>query len=150
MSANPDFSDLFSTLNAESVEYLVIGAHAVMYYTEPRFTKDIDVWVRPTRENAERVCRALARFGAPMMDVTLEDFTNPDLIYQIGVAPNRVDLMMGIVGVEFEEAWAGRVDSTYGDVPIHLIGKAELIRAKQASGRPQDLLDLDRLSLSQL
>ena len=145
MPANPDFCDLFRAFNEDSVEYLVVGAHAFFHYAEPRYTKDLDVWVRPSPENAERVFRALARFGAPMIDVTPESFTDPDLVYQIGVAPNRIDVMMGIAGVDFNTAWANRVESSYGGVPIHIISKQDLIQAKKASGRPQDLLDLDRL-----
>lgn len=149
MAINPDFRDLFSEFNAASVEYLVIGAHAVAYYAEPRYTKDLDVWVRPSADNAERVFRALTSFGAPMIGVTPASFADPELIYQIGVAPNRIDIMMGIAGVEFEQAWPNRVESTYGGVPIHLIGKADLIRAKQASGRAQDALDIQRLQSAQ-
>ncbi len=145
MATNPDFSDLFRTFSAAGVEYLVVGAHAVIQYAEPRFTKDLDVWVNPSPQNAERVYRALADFGAPLIDVTQESFTDPELIYQIGVAPNRIDILMGIAGVEFDEAWENRFESTYGGVPIPVIGKAELIRAKRASGRPQDLLDVERL-----
>jgi len=145
MAANPDFKDLFSIFNEESVEYLVVGAHAVILYAEPRHTKDLDVWVKPSPENAKRVCRALSRFGAPLENVAPGDFTDPELVYQIGVAPNRIDVMMGIAGVDFETAWVNKVDSTYDGVPIHVIGKADLIRSKKACGRPQDLLDVERL-----
>jgi hypothetical protein len=145
MPANPDFKELLSIFNDEGVEYLVAGAHAVMYHTEPRYTKDLDVWVNPTPENAARTFRALARFGAPLREATAKDFCDPDAIYQLGVAPNRIDIIMGIAGVSFTEAWADRVETTYAGVPICLMGKATLIKAKQASGRPQDLLDLEKL-----
>lgn len=145
MSVNPDFRDLFSEFNGEKVDYLVVGAHAVIFHSRPRFTKDLDVWVRPTPENAARVFRALAEFGAPMIDVTPESFTEPDLVYQIGVAPNRIDILMDISGVSFGEAWDSRVESTYGGVGIHIIGKEELLRAKRAAARPQDLLDVESL-----
>ena len=145
MGTNPDFSDLFSIFNDEAVEYLVAGAHAVMFHTVPRYTKDLDVWVNPTPENAERVYRALKRFGAPLEDVSVEDLQQPDLMYQIGVAPNRIDVMMGIAGVTFEEAWPDRVQSTYGGIAIQVLGRKTLVKAKRASGRPQDLLDADNL-----
>jgi len=145
MPANPDFKDLFKSLNAESVEYLVVGAHAVMFYAEPRFTKDLDIWVNPSPENAARVFRALSRFGAPLQGVKTRDFTDPKLIYQIGIAPNRIDIIMDIGPVEFADAWKNRVESTYGGVPIAIIGKRQLIKAKRAIGRPQDLLDTQRL-----
>jgi len=145
MAVNPDFRDLFSAFNDAGAEYLLVGAHAVAIYAQPRYSKDMDVWVRPTRENAERVFQALARFGAPLEGVTPEDFADPEMIYQIGVAPNRIDVIMAIAGVDFERAWTGRVEKTYGGVPIHVIGKADLVRAKKASGRPQDLLDVEAL-----
>ncbi|GEM_PF-145153 len=143
MAVNPDFRDLFSAFNDAGAEYLLVGAHAV--HTQPRYSKHMDAWVRPTRESAERVFRALARFGAPLEGVTPRDFADPEMIYQLGVAPNRIDVIMAIAGVDFEQAWTGRVETTYGGVPIHVIGKAELIRAKKASGRPQDLLDVEAL-----
>ncbi len=145
MPANPDFRDLFSILNEEGVEYLVAGAHAVIFHAEPRYTKDLDVWIRPSETNAARVYQALQRFGAPLSDIRPEDFTKPDLVYQVGVAPNRIDILMGVAGVDFASAWADRVESSYGGVPIHIMGKQSLIRTKKATGRPQDLLDVDRL-----
>lgn len=145
MPANSDFRDLFRALNEEGAEYLVAGAYAVMHYAEPRYTKDLDVWVNPTPANAARVFSALVRFGAPLEDVSQADFTNGDLVYQIGVAPNRIDIIMGVAGLEFDEAWADRTESTYAGEPIHILGKGSLIRAKQAAGRPQDLLDAARL-----
>ena len=145
MATNPDFKDLFIILNEESVEYLLVGARAMAYYAEPHSTKE-EIWVRPSRENGERVCRALGRFfGAAPDDVSAQDFADPETVYQIGVAPSRVDLIAGIADVEFAEAWARRIESTYGDVPIHVLGKEDLIRAKRAAGRPQDLLDVDKL-----
>jgi len=145
MPVNPDFRDLLSALCAEGVEYLLVGAHAVAIYAEPRYTKDMDLWVRPSVENAHRVFRALQSFGAPLEGIAVEDFADAEIIYQLGVAPNRVDIMMRIEGVGFEAAWTNRVERTYGDVPLHVISKEDLIRAKKASGRPQDLLDLEKL-----
>jgi len=145
MAVNPDFRDLLSIFNDEGVEYLVVGAHAVMYYTEPRYTKDIDIWVRPSPENAQRVFRALVTFGAPMAVAEPESFTDPDLAYQIGVARNRIDIIMGVEGIEFEPAWQRRVPTTYGDVPTHVLCKEDVMRSKRAAGRPQDLLDLEKL-----
>jgi hypothetical protein len=145
MAINHDFKDLFKTFNDCRVEYLVIGAHAVMFHARPRFTKDLDVWVNPTKENAARVWEALQKFGAPMKDVKVESFTDRQLVYQIGVEPNRIDIMMGTPGIEFDEAWTNHVQSTYGDVPIGIIGRVELLKTKLATGRPQDLLDADDL-----
>lgn len=145
MPVNQDFRDLFSILNDERVEYLVAGAHAVIFHAEPRYTKDLDIWVNPTPENAARVYKALTRFGAPLHDVTAQDFCAKDLVYQIGVAPNRIDIMMGLAGVDFDEAWTDRVASSYGGVPINVMGRSTLFKAKKAAGRPQDLLDLEKL-----
>lgn len=146
MPSNADFKDLFRTFNEENVEFLVVGAHAVMFYTEPRYTKDLDLWINPTPENSVRVFAALRRFGAPLSGISPEDFTNPDLVYQIGVEPNRFDILMSISGVEFGEAWAHRQPTAYDGEPIHILGKNDLMLAKKASGRPQDLLDLEKLA----
>jgi hypothetical protein len=146
MATNPDFRDLFAAFYAEGADFLIVGGHAVMLYTEPRYTKDIDVWVRPSRENAERVFRGLARFGAPLSDVTVDDFASPGTIFQIGVAPNRIDVLTSIEGVEFEKAWAARTPSTYGGVPIGVLSAEDLIANKRAVGRPQDLLDVEALT----
>ena len=145
MSANPDYRDLFKIFLEEKVEYLIVGAHAVIFYAEPRYTKDIDIWVRPSDDNASRVWRVLKKFGAPMEGLTVKDFTNQELVYQIGVEPNRIDIMMGIKGVEFDIAWKNKVESSYDGIPIYILGRNELINAKKAGSRPQDLLDLEKL-----
>jgi hypothetical protein len=145
MPINPDYRELFRTFLEEKVEYLIVGAYAVTYYAEPRYTKDLDILIRPTLENATRTLAALKRFEAPLEDIKAEDLTDPELVYQIGVEPNRIDVLMSITGIAFEEAWQHRVQSTYGGVPIYLISREDLITAKKASGRPQDLLDLERL-----
>lgn len=145
MASNPDFKDLLQLLSEEKVDYLIVGAHAVVYFAEPRYTKDLDVFVRPTPDNAERVWRALVRFCAPLKDVTVDDFCRPGVVYQMGVPPNRIDVIMSISGVPFDEAWSQHVTSTYDGVPIHIIGLKALIKNKLASGRDQDLLDVKRL-----
>jgi len=145
MPINPDYRKLFRTFFEEKVEYLIVGAYAVTYYAEPRYTKDLDILIRPTLENATKTLAALKRFEAPLTDIKAEDLTDPELVYQIGVEPNRIDILMSITGIAFEEAWQHRVQSTYGGVPIYLISREDLITAKKASGRPQDLLDLERL-----
>jgi len=145
MSHNPDFRDLFREFCDAKVEFLVVGAHAVIYYAEPRYTKDLDVWVNPTPDNAQRVWRALTSFGAPLQGVTPSDFTNPTVVYQIGLAPTRIDVIMGLGGLAFDEAWRGRTESSYAGVPIQILGKRDLITAKRRAGRPQDLADLARL-----
>ena len=135
MATNPDFRDLFSALSAEDAEFLVVGAHAVMFFTEPRYTKDLDIWVRPSRENAARVHRALTVFGAPMADLTVDDLAAAGTIFQIGMAPNRIDIVTAIEGVEFGDAWQRRVPSTYDGVSIHLLYIKDLLANKRAVGR---------------
>lgn len=146
MPVNPDFSDLFSALNEVDARYLMVGGYAVSFHAEPRFTKDLDVWVEPTPANAAAVRAALSAFGAPMSGVSQEDLATPGMVVQVGVPPNRIDIVTSIDGVGFPEAWAERVAAVYGDVPIHVIGRSDLIRNKRACGRPQDLVDADRLS----
>jgi len=145
MGINQDFKDLFRILNEFGIRYLVVGAYALIYYTEPRFTKDLDIWIEPSPDNAKKVWQALVKYGAPMIDISPEDFCNPEIVYQIGVEPNRIDVMMDIAGVGFVDAWVNRVESTYGDEQIHLISLDDLIRAKRKAGRLQDRLDLELL-----
>ncbi len=145
MATNPDFKDLFVALGDAGADYLIVGAHAVMFYTEPRSTKDVDVWVRPTPDNAVRVYHALAVFGAPLADVSPDDFSVAGTIFQIGIAPNRIDVLTSIDGVDFDEAWATKVDASYGGAPIHLIARELLLRNKRTVNRLQDQLDVERL-----
>jgi hypothetical protein len=140
-----DFRDLLEVLNAYSVRYLVVGGYAVMKYTEPRLTKDLDIWVATDPDNAERVYRALVQFGAPIAGCSPADFTNEQFWFQIGVAPVRVDILLGIPGVSFEEAWGRRVDDDFLGVTAHFISRDDLVLAKEASGRPGDKRDLRRL-----
>lgn len=142
---NSDFRELLSAFSAEGVEYLLVGAHAVMFYAEPRFTKGIDLWVNPTAENAARVWAALKRFKAPLASVAESDFADADMVYQLGLPPNRIDILMGMDGLTFAEAWNNRVAASYAGVEMHVIANADLIRNKLATARPQDLLDVQRL-----
>ncbi|MCZ6794830.1 MAG: hypothetical protein O7J95_14575 [Planctomycetota bacterium] len=145
MEGNPDFRDLFQCLNDGEARYLVVGAYAVIFHTEPRYTKDLGLWVEPEPGNASRVWNAIARFGAPVAELTTEDLCDPELVYQVGVEPNRFDILMAVKGLTFPEAWRNRVESTYADQPIHVLGLDDTIRAKKAAGRPQDLVDLKNL-----
>jgi hypothetical protein len=139
---NPDFRDLFAALNAADARYLLVGGYAVAFHGQPRFTKDLDVWTEPDITNAGRVHDALRSFGAPLQDLTPADLARPGTVFQIGVPPNRIDIVTGIDGVAFPDAWTGRATTTYGDQPVPVIGRFHLIQNKRASGRPQDLLDL--------
>ncbi len=148
MAINPDFRDLFAALNDSGARYLLVGGYAVALHAQPRFTKDLDVWIDLEAENVARVFAALRSFGAPLTDVSAEDLAQPDLVFQIGVAPNRVDVMTSIDGVAFSEAWAARETTRYADQDVPVIGRAHLIQNKRASGRPQDLIDVEILERS--
>lgn len=117
-------------------------------YTEPRYTKDIDIWVQPTLRNAQKVYRALKQFGAPLKNLSLRDLTNPAMVYQVGVEPNRVDILMGIGKLSFDQAWKNSRVSAYGRARVHILDRQDLILAKSEAGRPQDKLDLAILSES--
>ena len=110
-----------------------------------RFTADIDVWVRASPENASKVHQALARFGAPLAGLQPDELGHPGLVFQVGVRPNRIDILTSIDGVTFEEAWPGRMQVAFGDQSITVIGRAHLVANKRASGRPQDRLDVETL-----
>jgi hypothetical protein len=142
---NPDFVEMLAALHAAGAEYLVVGAHALAAHGRPRATGDLDLWVRPTTENARRVFGALQQFGAPLHDLQLDDLTTADVVFQIGVAPARIDLLTSISGVRFDEAWASRITVPIDAYLVPVIGRDCLIRNKRAAGRPRDLADLAEL-----
>jgi hypothetical protein len=142
---NSNFNDLLSIFAAHNVRYLIVGGYALMLYCEPRFTKDLDIWVEPGESNAKAVFAALREFGAPLSGMTPADFAAVGTFYQIGVAPIRIDILMSIDGVEFEPAWAAREQRPFGGQLTNFISRADLIRNKRASGRLQDLADVERL-----
>jgi hypothetical protein len=146
MRLSYDYEDLFRILNTYKVRYLVVGAYAVAYYTEPRFTKDIDIWAESEVKNAQRLYKALGKFGAPLKGITADDFLDKKTIYQIGVAPIRVDIMMSLTGVKFKSAWQNKKRVKYGRSAIYILGKGDLIKSKKAIRRKQDILDLEKLS----
>ena len=140
-----EFKDLLSIFNAHGVEYLVVGAHALAAHGRIRATGDLDIWVRADQANARRVMQALAAFGAPLQDLREADLAQPGIVFQIGVAPLRIDILTQIDGVQFEEAWRRRLSSAFAGEPVFVISVAHLIENKRAAGRPQDLADLDWL-----
>jgi len=141
-----DYKELLSALNKRGAKYLIVGAYAVIYYTEPRYTKDLDIWVGPEIENATKVYGALKQFGAPLRGLTPADFTKPSLVYQIGVDPVRVDILMGIPGLDFNTAWQRRKRVVFEGVDGSVIGIEELMRSKKKANRPMDLVDIGNLS----
>jgi hypothetical protein len=142
---NPDFRDILAALSAEGAEFLVVGAYALAAHGLPRATGDLDIWVRPTADNARKVWQALLRFGAPLTSVNVKDFEIPDIVFRMGIPPNQIDLLTSISGVAFDDAWPNRVALEIEGTRIFVIGRAEQIRNKRATGRPRDQLDADWL-----
>jgi hypothetical protein len=142
---NQDFRDLFAEFNALRVDYLIVGAYALAVHGYVRATKDLDVWVRPEPENAVRVFRALQAYGAPTAELSEDDFAHPDVTFQIGVAPIRIDVLSSIDGIAFETAWQNKASARYGDQEVFVISRLDLITNKRAAGRLQDLADVEAL-----
>lgn len=141
-----DARDLLRAFSAHSVRYLVVGAHALGFWGQPRATGDFDLFVEPTPENARRVLAALEQFGAPLFDLTLDDLSRPGVVFQMGVPPYRIDLATELTGITFDEAWTDHATLELEGLAIPVIGRAALIRNKRAVGRPKDLLDLELLN----
>jgi predicted nucleotidyltransferase len=139
---NRDFVEMLHALCDARVEFLVVGAHALAVHAQPRATGDLDLWIRPSGENAGRAYQALARFGAPLRDLTEKDLATPDQVFQIGLPPNRINLLTSISGVQFEEAWPRRVTVDIEGQAVPVIGREDLIRNKAATGRARDRADL--------
>src|SRR5256712_14142697 len=144
MAENPHYRELLQLLNEFEVEYLIVGGFAVMKYGEPRYTKDLDVWVYNSPQNSFRVVGALKKFGAPLErdGITAQTFTEKQVVYQIGIAPVRIDVLTEITGVKFPDAGRKRVASTFFGVPVNFISLDDLKTNKQALGRSSDLKDL--------
>jgi len=142
---NQDFRDLLAEFNARQVEFLLVGAHALAAHGHVRATRDLDVWVRPSPENAKRVIEALRAFGAPLRDLTEDDLSTPGVVFQIGVEPIRIDVLTAIDGIGFDEAWADRLMLKFADQKVCVLSKEHLIKNKLAAGRLQDLADVEAL-----
>jgi hypothetical protein len=142
---SPDFIDIIRALSGADARFIIVGAYAVNLYVDPRATGDLDIWVEPSVENAEKVLRALKEFGAPLTGISQSDFAKPGVTFQIGIAPLRIDILTEISGVQFDEAWRDRSMHPFGPFKIPFLGKQTLIQNKRATARPKDLADLDSL-----
>ena len=140
---NQDFVDLLRAFAAAEVRFLIVGAYALALHGRPRATGDLDVWVEATPSNAARVMRALAEFGAPLGEIDPKDFERPGVVYQIGVAPGRIDILTELTGLTFADAWDDRIRRPFGEVDVDFIGRASLIRNKRALGRAKDIADIE-------
>jgi hypothetical protein len=143
---SPDFLDLLRALSDAEARFMVVGAYAVGVHGHPRATKDLDVWVEATDENAGRVMHGLLAFGAPLMGLTESDLKQPGTGLQIGVEPGRIDVLTRISGVTFAAAWPNRISASFADgLSCPVLGLDDLLRNKRAAGRLQDLADVEAL-----
>lgn len=142
---NEDYKDMLCALVDESVDFLLVGAYALAAHGFPRATVDIDLWIRPSPENAQKVYKALARFGAPLLEVSPDDFLREDAVVQIGVAPRRIDFVTGVSGLTYDDASRGAVEREIDGVRVRILSMRDLIRNKLASGRPKDVEDAKTL-----
>ena len=142
---NEDYKDMLCALNDAGVDFILVGAYALAAHGFPRATLDIDLWVRPSPKNAEKVCRALTEFGAPAAQVNASDFEKEEMVVQIGVAPRRIDFVTSITGVNYDEATRNAVEREIDEVPVKILSAEDFIRNKLALGRPKDLADVELL-----
>jgi len=142
---NSDSIELLAAFIQENIKYLIVGGYAVSFHAEPRYTKDLDILIATTHENAQALYHTLGKFGVPLQDVRPQDFENQELFFMIGAPPNRIDILMGIPGVDFEQAWENRVEADIDGIPIYYISRQDLIVSKRAVGRDQDLVDIKAL-----
>jgi hypothetical protein len=145
MEVQSDFKELLALFNEHKVDYLIVGGYALAMHGAPRFTGDLDLYVRPDPGNASRIMTALTAFGFGSAGLSEADFLERDRVIQLGVPPVRVDLLTSLSGVEWEEARSGSVESRYGDVSVPFIGRREFVKNKRALGRKRDLADLEAL-----
>lgn len=146
MELQRDFKEFIELLNENDVEYLMIGGYAVAFHGYPRFTQDIDIWVRPTRENARRVVKTLSDFDFPTDKIRIETFTEPDVLFQLGRPPFRIDILTTVDGIKFENCYKRRIIQNWDGLELKVISLKDLRKNKQASGRDKDLVDLKRLN----
>ena len=146
MKINSDFKDLLQSFNASGVRYLIVGGYAVMVHTEPRYTKHLDVWIEPTESNARLMIAALAEFGAPTGNILPSDFTEPDVFFQIGIEPVRIDIMSSIPGLDFQRAWNRKLIVDFGGESAPVLCRNDVLKSKIAAGRVRDQRDVKKLA----
>ncbi len=145
MEVQPDFKELLALFNSHGVEYIIVGGYALAFHGAPRFTADLDIFVKPDLENSQKILTALAAFGFGSLGLSQEDFVKPERVIQLGVPPVRLDLLTSLTGVTWKEASQGKVPGRYGDVTVYFIGRQQLITNKRTLGRKRDLADLESL-----
>jgi hypothetical protein len=142
---NRDFAEMLDALSAARADFLIVGAHALAAHGRPRATGDLDIWIRPTPDNAQRVWSALVEFGAPLGELTLDDLATSGIVFQIGIQPARIDILTAVTGLRFDDAWSHRDTFEVDGRSLPFLSREDLIRNKTALGRPRDLADIDDL-----
>lgn len=145
MEIQSDFKELLELFNSHKIEYLITGGYALAHHGAPRYTGDIDLFVKPNSDNAKRIISALDEFGFGSLSLTKEDFMEPKQIIQLGVAPCRIDIITSISGVTWEEADTGKIEGTCGGIPVNFVGREQFVKNKKATGRAKDMADLEAL-----
>ncbi len=145
MEIQQDFKELLVLLNDHKVEYMIVGGYALAFHGAPRYTGDLDIYVKPDQKNAQHLLAALDDFGFASVNLKQSDFQSPEMVIQLGVPPVRVDLITSISGVSWEEAKSGKIRGNLGDIPVFFIGRREFILNKKAIGRKRDFADLEAL-----
>jgi len=145
MEVQKDFKEFLGLLNDHEVEYMIVGGYALAFHGAPRFTSDIDVFVKPDSRNAQRILKVLEAFGFGSLDLSGDDFQKKDSVVQLGLPPVRIDIITSISGVSWEQAEASKEPGMFGDVPVIYIGKDQYVANKKATGRTKDIADIEAL-----
>jgi hypothetical protein len=145
MEVQQDFKELLELLNSNNVKYLIVGGYALAFYGAPRYTGDIDIFVKPDSENAKRILKVLNEFGFGSVGIIEEDLISPNKVIQLGYPPVRIDIITALTGISWEEAYTQRVEGDFGGIPVYYIGKNQYISNKKSLGRKKDLADLEAL-----
>jgi hypothetical protein len=147
MEVQSDFKELLALLNKYNVTYMIVGGYALAFHGAPRYTGDIDIYIKPDKVNASKIIGALNEFGFAGVDLREDDFIHPNKVIQLGVPPVRIDIITSITGVEWDSALQNRVPGQYGEIAVHFIGRSDFIRNKRSTGRYKDLADLEALGV---
>ena len=142
---NRDFAEMLDALSAADADFLIVGAHALAAHGRPRATGDLGIWIRQTSDNAKRVWRALTQFGAPLAQISIDDLARPEVVFQIGIVPARIDLLTSLTAIDFDSAWQRRQIIDVEGRALPFLSREDLIANKTAVGRPRDLADIDDL-----
>jgi hypothetical protein len=145
MEAQQDFRDLLELFYAHKIEYMIVGGYALAFHGAPRYTGDIDIFIKSDAENAQRILSALDKFGFKSIGLTIEDFENPEKVVQLGVPPVRVDIITSLSGVTWEDAYSGKATGKYGDISVYYIVRKQFISNKRPIGRKKDLADIEAI-----